>query len=45
MHVRVQGGDTAIIVAASWGNADTVELLITHGANMNVQNKVGYVGE
>ena len=36
----MQNGNTALIVASMWGQSDATELLATHGADVNSQNKV-----
>ena len=36
----MQNGNTALIVASMWGQSDATELLVTHGADVNSQNKV-----
>jgi len=34
-------GETLVHTAARWGHKDVVDLLLTHGAEVNAQNKVG----
>ena len=36
-----EAGDTALHRAASWGRVDTVRLLLQHGADKTIRNKIG----
>ena len=39
-HLCPQIGNTALLNAAHEGHIDVVELLLTHGASVNLQNDV-----
>ena len=38
--ISLQDGDTALILAASEGHTDIVKILVEHGADMDIRNKV-----
>ena len=40
MRVLIQNGDTALHRAARWGHTETVECLVSAGADRNITNKV-----
>ena len=38
--ISLQYGDTALILAARWGYTDVVKILVEHGADIHIKNKV-----
>ena len=36
----LQGGETALMTASSWGYLDVVRLLLAQGANVNLQDSI-----
>ena len=36
----IQSGDSALMVAATWGKTGVVKVLVKGGADLNLQNKV-----
>lgn len=40
MSFSLQDGDSALIIAASWGRTEDAPLLLGAGANTDLQNKV-----
>ena len=40
MSVMTQDGDSALMIAASWGRTEVVPLLLEAGPNTDLQNKV-----
>ena len=38
--ISLQDGNTALILAASWGYTDVVKILVEHGSDMDIKNKV-----
>ena len=43
--VFIQNGSTALIWAVNKGRVEAVEVLVTHGADLNMQTKVSYFCE
>ena len=40
MSILIQEGDTPLHSAAYWGNTETVDHLVSAGANVNITNNV-----
>ena len=38
--ISLQDGNTALILAARWGHTDVVKILVEHGSNIDIKNKV-----
>ena len=43
LHVYLQNGSTALIIASECGHVEVVQLLIGRGANINISNNVRYI--
>ena len=43
MHLTLQNGDTALMLASQAGNLECVEMLLDRGADINMQDKVSGV--
>ena len=42
MSIITQGGESALMMAATWGRTETVLRLLDAGANIDLQNKVDF---
>ena len=38
--ISIQDGNTVLILAARWGYTDVVKIVVEHGSDMDIKNKV-----